>query len=103
MLCEGKGSLGEGFFDYSAGVPRDGVEKTSFGMKNCTLLIEKYNIGAQNRKWNQNESENCKMTRNFSEMEPKIIRMEPKGTKMEPKGPKREPKGAQMEPQGSQK
>ena len=44
-------SLGEGFFDYSAGVPRDGVEKTSFGMKNCTLLIEKYNIGAQNRKW----------------------------------------------------
>ena len=35
MLCEGKGSLGEGFFDYSAGVPRDGVEKTSFGMKHC--------------------------------------------------------------------
>ena len=50
MLCEGKGSLGEGFFDYSAGVPRDGVEKTSFGMNNCTLLIEKYNIGAQKSK-----------------------------------------------------
>ena len=24
MLCEGKGSIGDGFFDYSAGVPRDG-------------------------------------------------------------------------------
>ncbi len=50
MLCEGKGSLGEGFFDYSAGVPRDGVEKTSFGMKNYISLIEKYNIGAQKSK-----------------------------------------------------
>ena len=50
MLCEGKGSLGEGFFDYSVGVPRDGVVKTSFGMKNYTVLIEKYNIGAQKSK-----------------------------------------------------
>ena len=39
MLCEGKGSLGEGFFDYSARVPRDGVEKTSFEMKNYRFLI----------------------------------------------------------------
>ena len=43
MLCEGKGSLGQGFFDYSAGVPRDGVEKTSFGMTNHTFLIENKN------------------------------------------------------------
>ena len=40
MMCEKKGSLGEGFFDYSAGVPRDGVEKTKVGMKNCTFLAQ---------------------------------------------------------------
>ena len=33
MLCEERGSLGVGFFDYSAGVPRDGVETTNLGMK----------------------------------------------------------------------
>ena len=39
----------------------------------------------KNQKWNQNEGENCKMTRKCSEMEPKRTKMEPKGTKMEPK------------------
>ena len=79
MLCEGKGSLGEGFFDYSAGVPRDGVEKISFGMKNYTFLFEKYNIGAQKSK------------------------IEPKWPKVNPTGSKREPKVSQREPKGSQK
>ena len=54
MLCEGKGSLGEGFFDYPAGVPLDGVEKTSFGMKHCTMLIEKYKIRVQKSKTEPN-------------------------------------------------
>ena len=88
MLCEGKGSLGEGFFDYSAGVPRDGVEKTSFGMKNCAKV--------------ENGTKITKSEPNGSQREPKVSQ---KGAKREPKwspkGSRRSPKGAQREPPGT--
>ena len=42
-IVQGKSSLGEGFFDYSAGVPRDGDEIIGFEVNSfifLTVLID---------------------------------------------------------------
>ena len=58
MLCEGRGSLGEGFFDYSAGVPRDGVLKTWFWTEICSFLMKSTQLECKIWKWIENGSQN---------------------------------------------